>query len=72
MFENIEIDFTDKDYCEKEITDELEKMKVQIVVKKTRVSDSIWSITVMLVNDLDASPAMHIGSLFPQLIIFIQ
>jgi len=68
MFENIEIDFTDKDYCEKEITDELEKMKVQIVAKKTRVSDSIWSITVMLVNDLDASPASATDCLFQPMI----
>lgn len=55
--ESFELDFTKGDYVENERNKNLDHTTAKIVALRTRISDNIWSITVMLVNALEESPA---------------
>lgn len=64
IIENIKIDFTNNDYFEGESAAKLDETDARIIALRTKVSDNIWSVTVMLVNDLESFPAKATECLF--------
>lgn len=68
--DDIVIDFSAGDYFEGENAAELDGTTAKIVALRTNVSRDVWSITIMLVNSLEAYPAKAIECLFqPQIIV---
>lgn len=63
-FESFESDFTKNDYIEDERNKNLDHTTAKIVALRTRMSDDVWSITVMLVNALEESPAKPYHCIF--------
>lgn len=51
------LDFSKGEYIDDESNRKLDGTSAKIVALRTRVSDDVWSITVMLVNDLEEAPA---------------
>lgn len=51
------LDFSKGEYVDAESNRELDGTSAKIVALRTKVSDDIWSITVMLVNELEEVPA---------------
>lgn len=51
------LDFSKGEYVDAESNRELDGTSAKIVALRTKVSDAIWSITVMLVNELEEVPA---------------
>jgi len=51
------LDFSKGEYVDDESNRELDGTSAKIVALRTKVSDDIWSITVMLVNGLEEVPA---------------
>lgn len=51
------LDFSKGEYVDDESNRELDGTSAKIVALRTKVSDDIWSITVMLVNELEEVPA---------------
>ena len=51
------LDFSDSDYIDNESTQNLEGTEAKIVALRRKIRDDIWSVTVMLVNALEESPA---------------
>lgn len=67
---DVEIDFSSGDYFEGETANELDGTCAKVVALRTKVSEEVWSITIMLVNGLEASPAEAIECLFqPQITV---
>lgn len=62
--ESFELDFTKGDYVEDERNKNLDHTTAKIVALRTRVGDDVWSITVMLVNALEESPAKPHNCIF--------
>lgn len=62
--ESFELDFTKSDYVEDEQNKNLDHTPAKIVALRTRMGDDIWSITVMLVNALEESPAKPYHCIF--------
>ena len=62
--EDVEIDFTGTNYCGGEKSSGLDNTRVKIVALRTPISDDVWSITIMLVNDLEAFPAKATECIF--------
>lgn len=51
------LDFSKGEYVDSESNRELDGTSAKIVALRTKVSDDIWSVTVMLVNELEEVPA---------------
>lgn len=51
------LDFSKGEYVDAESNRELDGTSAKIVALRTKVSDDIWSVTVMLVNELEEVPA---------------
>ncbi len=51
---NVEIDFSDADYADNPGNSSLDGTTAKIVALRSRISDDVYSVTVMLVNDLTA------------------
>lgn len=51
------LDFSKGEYVDSEPSRELDGTSAKIVALRTKVSDDIWSVTVMLVNELEEVPA---------------
>ena len=51
------LDFSKGEYVDVESNRELDGTSAKIVALRTKVSDDIWSVTVMLVNELEEVPA---------------
>lgn len=51
------LDFSKGEYVDDESNRELDGTSAKIVALRTKVSDDIWSVTVMLVNELEEVPA---------------
>lgn len=51
------LDFSKGEYLDVESNRELDGTSAKIVALRTKVSDDIWSVTVMLVNELEEVPA---------------
>lgn len=51
------LDFSKGEYVDAESNRELDGTSAKIVALRTKVSDDIWSVTVMLVNELEEAPA---------------
>lgn len=62
--ESFELDFTQSDYVEDERNTNLDNTPAKIVALRTRMGDDIWSVTVMLVNALEESPAQPYHCIF--------
>lgn len=62
--ESFELDFTQDDYVEDERNKKLDNTTAKIVALRTQVRDDIWSVTVMLVNGLEESPAKSCHCIF--------
>ena len=62
--ESFELDFTQNDYIEDERNKNLDNTTAKIVALRTRMGDDVWSITVMLVNELEESPAKPYHCIF--------
>lgn len=62
--ESFELDFTHGDYVEDEKNKQLDHTPAKIVALRTRMTDDIWSVTVMLVNALEESPAKPYHCIF--------
>lgn len=62
--ESFELDFTQGDYVEDEQNKNLDHTPAKIVALRTRMGEDIWSITVMLVNALEESPAKPYHCIF--------
>lgn len=62
--ESFELDFTQGDYVEYERNKNLDHTPAKIVALRTRMGEDIWSITVMLVNALEESPAKPYHCIF--------
>lgn len=62
--ESFELDFTQGDYVEDERNKNLDHTPAKIVALRTRMGEDIWSITVMLVNALEESPAKPYHCIF--------
>ena len=54
---NVEIDFSGSNYFDNEKASSLDDTPAKIVALRTKISDNVWSVTVMLVNELNAVPA---------------
>jgi len=67
---DVVLDFSVSDYVDAEQTQMLDGTEAKLVALRRRVRDNIWSVTVMLVNDLEESPASASGCIFqPQICI---
>jgi len=62
--ESFELDFTQSDYVEDERNKNLDNTPAKIVALRTLMADDVWSITVMLVNAKEESPAKPYHCLF--------
>lgn len=51
------VDFSNGDYADSEATRHLNGTNAKIVALRSKISGDLWSVTVMLVNDLEESPA---------------
>lgn len=51
------LDFSSGDYADNEKTRKLDGTEAKLVALRRKVNDEVWSITVMLVNELEESPA---------------
>ena len=58
------LDFSKGEYVDAESNRELDGTSAKIVALRTKVSDDIWSVTVMLVNELEEVPAKAIHCIF--------
>ncbi len=58
------LDFSKGEYVDAEPNRELDGTSAKIVALRTKVSDDIWSVTVMLVNELEEVPAKAIHCIF--------
>ena len=58
------LDFLKGEYVDAESNRELDGTSAKIVALRTKVSDDIWSVTVMLVNELEEVPAKAIHCIF--------
>ena len=58
------LDFSKGEYVDSESNRELDGTSAKIVALRTKVSDDIWSVTVMLVNELEEVPAKAIHCIF--------
>lgn len=62
--ESFELDFTQNDYIEDERNKNLDHTTAKIVALRAWMGDNVWSITVMLVNALEESPAKPYHCIF--------
>lgn len=51
------LDFSSGDYADNESTQKLDGTEAKLVALRRKLDGEIWSITIMLVNDLEESPA---------------
>lgn len=51
------LDFSDGDYIDGKTNKELDGTTAKIVALRSKISDDIWSVTIMLVNDLEEPTA---------------
>ncbi len=51
------LDFSDGDYVDNEKTQKLDGTEAKLVALRKKLGGDLWSITIMLVNDLEESPA---------------
>ena len=58
------LDFSKGEYVDAESNRELDGTSAKIVALRTKVFDDIWSVTVMLVNELEEVPAKAIHCIF--------
>ena len=58
------LDFSKGEYVDAEPNRELDGTSAKIVALRTKLSDDIWSVTVMLVNELEEVPAKAIHCIF--------
>ena len=58
------LDFSKGEYVDAESNRELDGTSAKIVALRKKVSDDIWSVTVMLVNELEEVPAKAIHCIF--------
>lgn len=54
--DDITINFSDNDYSDEECNSSLDETTAKIVALRTKLSDDIHSITIMLVNGVEAAP----------------
>ena len=54
-FSEVLLDFSNSDYIDVDL--DLEETDVKIVALRTKLSENLWSVTIMLVNALEESPA---------------
>lgn len=57
IIENFMIDFAGSNFYEGKGTGELDNTNAKLVALKTKLTDEIWSVTIMLVNGLESYPA---------------
>ena len=64
------LDFSASDYADDESTQKLDGTEAKLVALRRRLKDDNWSITVMLVNDKEESPAKANHCIFqPRIVI---
>ena len=51
------IDFSDSDYSDSPNNENLDETSAKVVALRRKISDDIWSITIMLVNAMEESPS---------------
>lgn len=54
---DFELNFSTGDYVDGESTQKLDDTEAKLVAHRHKVSEDTWSITIMLVNDLEESPS---------------
>ena len=61
---NIEISFENSDYYDGLNSSHLDDTNAKVVALRTRINDDIWSVTIMLINDIKAVPEQVKDCLF--------
>lgn len=59
-----ELDFSGGDYINGEINKGLDGTSAKIVALRSKIAEDIWSVTVMVVNDLEEAPAKPFHCIF--------
>lgn len=59
-----ELDFSGGDYINGEINKGLDGTSAKIVALRSKITEDIWSVTVMVVNDLEEAPAKPFHCIF--------
>lgn len=57
VIDDVVISFSDSDYADNEETSSLDGANAKLVALRTKLSEDIYSLTVMLVNELETTPA---------------
>lgn len=66
------LDFSQGDYADNKENYNLDGTNAKLVALRRRVGDNLWSITIMLVNDLKESPVKANHCIFNQKLKCLQ